>query len=155
MADDTGTDWAATATEIEGFSCTNWGCDHHECRHLRVAAAGLRRYADVWLFEVKVAAVANPVNKHAVLLLTDLTRAIRQQDYEHCAICGDVYCSGANCLQSMVAELPDDHQEERIEEVQDLVRLGRILSDWLVKTKEAADAAAVAEGAEDRGQTDG
>ena len=43
-------EWNATATEIEGFSCANWGCDHHECRHLRVAAAGLRRYADVWLF---------------------------------------------------------------------------------------------------------
>ncbi len=47
MADDTGTDWAATATEIEGFSCTNWECDHHECKFLRAAAVGLRRLAQL------------------------------------------------------------------------------------------------------------
>ena len=58
-------EWNATATEIEGFSCANWGCDHHECRHLRVAAAGLRRYADVWLFEVKVAAVEEEARQYA------------------------------------------------------------------------------------------
>ena len=46
-ADDTGTDWAATATEIEGFSCTNWECDHHECKFLRAAAVGLRRLAQL------------------------------------------------------------------------------------------------------------
>ena len=44
---DTGTDWAATATEIEGFSCTNWECDHHECKFLRAAAVGLRRLAQL------------------------------------------------------------------------------------------------------------
>ncbi len=43
----TDTDWAATATEIEGFSCTNWECDHHECKFLRAAAVGLRRLAQL------------------------------------------------------------------------------------------------------------
>ena len=47
VADDTGTDWTATATEIEGFSCTNWECDHHECKFLRAAAVGLRRLAQL------------------------------------------------------------------------------------------------------------
>ena len=44
---DTGTDWAAVAEVIVGWSCTNEECDHHECKFLRAAAVGLRRLAQL------------------------------------------------------------------------------------------------------------
>ncbi len=47
MADDTGTDWAAVAEVIVGWSCTNEECDHHECKFLRAASVGLRRLAQL------------------------------------------------------------------------------------------------------------
>lgn len=62
----------------------------------------------------------------------ELEQAIGHQDVDLCAICGDVYCSGAYCIQAMVEDLDPEHQEcgEKIEALQDLVRLGRILSEW-------------------------
>ena len=65
--------------------------------------------------------------------LADLMEAIGNQEVDQCAICSDAYCSGAHCIQSMVEDLPEDHQEcgERIEKLQDVVRLGRIVQDWL------------------------
>ena len=41
MADDTGTDPAAVAEEIVGWSCTDKECDHHECKFMRAAAVSL------------------------------------------------------------------------------------------------------------------
>ena len=47
LMSDTGTDWAAVAEVIVGWSCTNEECDHHECKFLRAAAVGLRRLAQL------------------------------------------------------------------------------------------------------------
>ncbi len=116
MADDTGTDWAATAKQLAHRATQNaivrsYGImpsSRPEDDDLdRAAAVGLRR-------------------------LAQLDTAIADQEVDLCAICGEVYCSGAGCLHDMLAELPDDYQEcgEKIERVQDLVRLGRILSEW-------------------------